>query len=57
MLIYIYIIYIFYRSEPTKLDYDVMLALADSDIDKSTYPCITHWLSLIKSYPEEEQRR
>ena len=46
----------YFRSEPTKLDYDVMLALGDCHINKATHPCLAHWLEIVRSYTEDEQK-
>lgn len=45
------------RLEPSKLDYDVLLALDDGDVDPVLYPSITHWQALVNSFTEEEQKR
>lgn len=46
-----------YRLEPTKLDYDVLLALEDCEIDQTLYPNIVRWQTIVGSYSEEEQKR
>lgn len=46
-----------FRSEPTKLDYDVCNALEGCVLNGSAYPNIVCWHALVSSYSEEEQRR
>lgn len=45
-----------HRSTPTKLDYDVLMAI-DPKVDLSSYPNILKWYSLVRSYSEEERKR
>ena len=46
-----------YRSCPTKLDCDVKLALCDAEVDMAKYPHVYQWLTTVKSFSEQEQRR
>lgn len=45
-----------YRSQPSKLDYDVLIAVGQ-DIDLWKYPNVKKWHTLVRSYSEEDQRR
>ncbi len=50
---------LFVRDEPTKLDYDVLLALNvnEEPLDSTTYPCISTWLNLVHTFSEREQKK
>ena len=41
---------------PTKLDYDVLMAIAP-EADMSSYQNVLKWYSIIKSFSEEERKR
>lgn len=43
-------------SAPTKLDYDVMLAVSADDVDMESYPNIVKWQELVGSYTDEEKK-
>lgn len=46
-----------YRSEPTKMDNDVLRALHDVEIDKNEYPNVYCWHNALMKYSLEERSR
>lgn len=46
----------FCRSLPSKLDYDVLMAIGP-DVNLSSYQNVLKWYTLISSYSEEEKKR
>ena len=49
--------FILSRLHPSKLDLDVLTAIAEVNIDSAVYPSITQWKRLVTSYSEENQQR
>lgn len=46
-----------YRSEPTKMDNDVLKALYDVEIDKNEHPNVYCWHNALMKYSLEERSR
>ena len=47
----------FYRDSPTKLDREVLLAIAGVDADPQKFPSIHKWKSTLKSYSASDMQR